>query len=207
MNKSNDNQPLRKLGRALPAVLTDAPHRIATRNDVHIYTAMVPASIWRRVTMSHATNLFLGETGSGSARWLSPTGKLLDDLHPGDVWMIPPGLETTCEFHTVSDVLVIAVPPRLMGSALARQSHHLTGHSKVMPFSAYCEGAPVIRDLHTVVYSQSNGQPFTDLPHTIDPGNAALALARDLWLRYYCAVRTNIGKLTPDEVADELADG
>lgn len=190
-----------------PPSLTAIPHRLTSRNGVHVYGAAVPPSIWQRVTFPQATILILGETGNGLARWLGPSGKLLEDLHPEDVWMIPPGVETTCEFHTVSDVLLLGLAPDQLARALSGQAHRLAGQAAITPLADYCRIEPILQDLHFVVHRESRGLSAAQNGRRVDLINAALVLARQLWTLHYVALRTTLGNLSPREAVNELTGG
>lgn len=193
---------------SVPTPLSTIPHRSVARDGVRVYSADVPPAVWRRETFTHATLLMLGEKGSALARWTGVDGKRLMEVRPGDVWAIPPGVETTCEFHHESDVLLVLLEVRRLEAVIGKQMNRPAGQCSVVALDSYATLQPVIPDLHFVVHRQSRGLPYMKSGNDgrIDQIDAAHVLARTIWMLHYIGMRTVNGKVSPQQAAEELEE-
>ncbi|MDP1580963.1 MAG: hypothetical protein Q8M02_11835 [Candidatus Didemnitutus sp.] len=189
----------------LPSSLLNVDHRLVARDGVHIYTAQLPPCMWRRERFAHAAIVVMNDGATALARWKTPSGKQLCDLSAGDVWVIPPAMETTCEFHGVTDLMMIFVDPCRLPKMPASQVRMLADNCTAAPLDGYIELEPMLRDVHYVLVQQSHGRPHSQVPgKSIDEFKCATVFARQVWLLHYVGLRVTLDKISPAQVVQEL---
>ncbi len=192
-------------GLRLPPTLQNAPHHLAARDGVFVYGAELPACAWQRVRFAPVAIVLMGDNSSGLARWLGPEGKRLSDLSSGDVWIIPPGMETTCEFHGPTNLLMVFLEPRHLSATLPKHARRLSEHCTVAAFDDYAVMAPMLHEMHFVLQQQSRGLPYAASgKDSIDQINCATVFARQLWLLHYVGIRVVSEGISPAEAIQDL---
>ncbi|HYC69860.1 MAG TPA: hypothetical protein VEB66_01550 [Opitutaceae bacterium] len=163
--------------------------------------------MWGRERIAATTIMIAGNNSHGLARWLTPTGKRLCDFVPGDVWVIPAGMETTCEFNEPGDIMMIMVEPRHLPKTRASHATLLSENTSVVPLDNYFAAEPVLHDMHYILRQQCHGLPYAQgAGQTIDHFDCAKIFARRVWFLHYVGLRVSLDNVTSARVIQELQD-